>query len=153
MSSTYESENFGREIDHVDIWFNDGTCDVIDKIKGASIQSHISFMDKIVDEYGNTIDNPKYSPETRVDLSVENGIWHPFKDEKNPYAEIAFLEKAAEIQQNVGWMAAMTALMLRIQRGFTVEELREYINKEQNEYNEWYRKRLNNELEMGSCRN
>ena len=138
MSSTYESLDFSREVDHVDLFYNDGTCDVIDDIRHATISTQMpsrkmTFAEKVMFE------KQKDDYKTDVGFIVE-GTWHPFKDEKNPYAEIAFLEKAAESQQNIGWMAAMSAVMVRIQRGFTVEELKEYIKKEQSEYEEWYRK-------------
>ena len=154
MSITYESLDFSREVDHVDLFYNDGTCDVIDDITCAMISTKMplekmTFAEKVISENKN---KRKDNYDTDVSFTFE-GTWHPFRNKKNPYAEIAFLEKAAESQQNIGWMAAMTAVMVRIQRGFTLEELKEYIKKEQNEYNEWYRKRLNNELEMGSCRN
>lgn len=141
MGHTYESLDFSREVDHVDLFYNDGTCDVIDNITCVTISTkmpswEMTFAEKAMFE--------KQKDDYKADVSFE-GTWHPFKDVKNPYAEIAFLEKAAESQQNVGWMAAMTAVMVRIQRGFTVEELREYIKKEQKEYDEWYKKELNNE--------
>ena len=127
---TFECDNF-KNLNWVILCYDDGTCDVIKDIKHASAQ--VSTVCDVLDSIHNV---------KKIDIHLKlSGILDTSQDKDDPYVKIAFLEKELENTQNVSFMAAMCAVLVRIQRGYTIEQLREYIENEQKDYRKWFTRR------------
>ena len=56
------------------------------------------------------------------------------------------LEMILKREQSVGWMAAMTAIKVRIQRDYSIEELSSYIENELSDYQKWWETKYSNNI-------
>ena len=124
---TFECDNF-KNLDRVVLCYDDGTCDVIEDIK------HTSAQISTICDFLDSIHNIK-----KINMHLKlSGTLNTSQDKNDPYVKIAFLEEELKNTQNVSFMAAMCAVLVRIQRGYTIEQLREYIENEQKDYRKWF---------------
>ena len=115
------NEKYTESVLGLYVWFGDGKAAKIDQI--ISVQ----------------LDNENCDPGC-TNLSIKNGRIRELDNENNPWLKAFLYEHENKNLQSIGWMAAMSAIMVRIQRGYTIEQLREYIDSEQQDYSNWFRK-------------
>lgn len=110
-----------EQLDHVDLYWSDGSIDQMDQIP----------------EYKFTFqgcDSGCYN------LELKNSRLTTFKDRDQIENEKKPIERYIEEEQMIGRMAAISAVWVRIERGCSIDDLKDFIKEEHEEYRKWFDK-------------
>lgn len=109
-----------EHIDHIDIHWNDGSIDQMDQIAAY--------------DFSPAVYSGCYN------LLISNARLTTFKDKNDLPDQTKPIERYIEEEQMIGRMAAISAVWTRIERGYSIDDLREFINEEREEYRKWFNK-------------